>query len=386
MGGLVGEATGVGYIRKCYATGNVTAHDEGGASDSDSLGGLVGGMANKKEITDCYARGNVILGPVGETAGGFAGTCPTNCTITSSYSTGTVTPTDLNQVGGFGGNTNSAGITVSYWDTETSDLLTSEGGTGQLTTWLKTKSNYPSSWDYDTIWRMVGATPWLDVTNSNNMGANSVTVIPGSAEDEVWITVGRAVDGNLVRYIERMKPRNFGTDQEDAFFVDSGLTYNGEAVSNFTGLEHLEGEEVAILGDGMVFPTQTVTNGTLPKDLDQTVTKAHIGLPYTYKVKPMRMDQATARGTSKGSIKKIYSVVVSLYKTMNAKYGNGKITSEFKYPPFETYSTPAELYTGDVDATLDGGYEIEDPIEITGSDPLPCTVRAIIPRLDVTGK
>ena len=34
---------------------------------------------------------------------------------------------------------------------------------------------------------------------------------------------------------------------EDAFFVDCGLTYEGAAAASLTGLDHLEGEEVAIL-------------------------------------------------------------------------------------------------------------------------------------------
>lgn len=55
----------------------------------------------------------------------------------------------------------------------------------------------------------------------------SVAVIPGEDEDEVWFIVNRTVDSNSVRYIERMKPRDWGSSQSDCFFVDSGLTYEG---------------------------------------------------------------------------------------------------------------------------------------------------------------
>lgn len=54
----------------------------------------------------------------------------------------------------------------------------------------------------------------------------SVAVIPGTAEDEVWISVARTVDTDTVRYIEQLQPR-VAVDMEDLFFVDSGLTFDG---------------------------------------------------------------------------------------------------------------------------------------------------------------
>ena len=54
---------------------------------------------------------------------------------------------------------------------------------------------------------------------------DSVAVIPGDGgDDEVWVIVKRTVDGSTVRYVEYFKPFDFGDEQEDAFFVDSGLT------------------------------------------------------------------------------------------------------------------------------------------------------------------
>jgi len=53
----------------------------------------------------------------------------------------------------------------------------------------------------------------------------SVAVIPGSEEDEVWVAVQRYVNGGTVRYIERLKTGlDDAASSETAFFVDSGLT------------------------------------------------------------------------------------------------------------------------------------------------------------------
>lgn len=56
----------------------------------------------------------------------------------------------------------------------------------------------------------------------------SVAVIPGDGEDEVWITVKREINDQTYRYIEQIQSRDW-IDQEDAFYVDSGLTFDGGA-------------------------------------------------------------------------------------------------------------------------------------------------------------
>jgi hypothetical protein len=382
VGGFAGKMTGVseGYIRKSYSTGNVTSD---GAASNTSHGGFIG-YVTSAEITDCYAWGNIImLGGGSGTAGFAADFIGAANTISNCYSIGLLTSSGTN-VGGFNG-TGNAGISNCFWDTETSGTEDSADGTGKTTTLMKTESTF-TDWDFDTIWTMSGGGVWVDIDNSNSMGCNSVCVIPGSTEDEVWVTVSRAINGLFARYIERMKPRYWGRDQEDCFFVDSGLTYDGDATDTFAGLGHLEGEEVAILGDGAVFPTQVVTNAALPEALSETVSVCHIGLPYTYKWKPMRLDQASAKGTTKGSIKKIAEVVISFFRTLNARYSDGTTERGIDFRKTEAYTTPPSLFTGDKVVVADGGFDVEDGFEITGSDPLPCTVRAIVPRLDQTGR
>ena len=211
----------------------------------------------------------------------------------------------------------------------------------------------------------------------------SVAVIPGDEEDEVWVSTIRSIDSSDVRYIERMKPRTFSS-QEDAFFVDSGLTYDGAATSTLSNLDHLEGELVQILGNGAVFPEKIVLDGQIT--LDETVTKAHVGLAYRYTVKPMRLD-VSKNGTSKGSYKKITELVLSLYQALGMEYGED---TDHLFPidwrSDEVYGSPPNLFTGDKIVVLDAGFNVEDPIVISGNTPLPCTLRAIIVRLEVVGR
>lgn len=64
----------------------------------------------------------------------------------------------------------------------------------------------------------------------------SVAVIPSSGEDEVWFSVKRTINSLTKRYIERMKPHDWGTDQKDCFFVHSGLTFDGGAAVDITDI------------------------------------------------------------------------------------------------------------------------------------------------------
>jgi len=54
----------------------------------------------------------------------------------------------------------------------------------------------------------------------------SVAVIPGTSEDEIWISVKRTIDDAEVRYIEQFQPR-VDVDIEDSFFMDSALKFDG---------------------------------------------------------------------------------------------------------------------------------------------------------------
>jgi len=219
----------------------------------------------------------------------------------------------------------------------------------------------------------------------------SVAVIPGADEDEVWISVERKINEATVRYVEQMQPRNFGTDIEDAFFVDCGLTTTAPAAS--ITLAHLIGETVAILADGVVMDTATVgAGGTTAVKLDGEATNAttvQAGLAYTFKLEPMRPDISGPGGTTHGSLVKVAEMGISFLNTMDAKYGVDDDTLydiDWTNAQWENNTEITGLFAGDVVVSVDGGFTLDNNLIISGSSPLPCTVRALIPRMDVTGR
>jgi hypothetical protein len=211
-----------------------------------------------------------------------------------------------------------------------------------------------------------------------------ICVIPGVNEDQIWLSVLRVVNESQVMYIERMTSRTFAAI-EDCFYVDCGVRYDFVTPTDtLTGLVHLQGETVAILADGAVYPTQVVSNDRIV--LPKSVSKAAVGLPYRYTLEPMRIDIATAGGTSRSRQAKITGVAISFLNSAGVMFGK---SVDALYPiafrTTEPYDSPPALFTGDKKMVMNGGFNPENPIVISGTDPLPCTVRAIIAQLDVTG-
>ena len=60
----------------------------------------------------------------------------------------------------------------------------------------------------------------------------SICVVPEGDEDVLYATVKRTINGATKRYVERMHTRRVTEISVDAFFVDSGLTYDGRNLNS----------------------------------------------------------------------------------------------------------------------------------------------------------
>jgi hypothetical protein len=212
----------------------------------------------------------------------------------------------------------------------------------------------------------------------------SVAVIPGDLdEDQVWVIVKRTINGGTVRYVEYLKPIDFGTNTSDAFYVDSGLTYSGSPATVMSGLDHLEGETVTILADGAAHADKTVSSGQIT--LDRSASKVHIGLGYTSTLRTMRIEGGSVDGVSQGKVKRIHDVTVRLYRTVGAKVGASASTTDVI--PFRSSADEMDealdLYTGDKTIEFDNGYDTDGFITVVQDQPLPLTLIGIYARLEV---
>lgn len=151
IGGLVGFSGGT--VSESYADVTVSADHTGG--------GLVGYSGWHSLISDSYALGDVsgnnqIAGLAGVSQGA----------VTRSYAAGAVDPDDHHYVGGLVGSTTQAtgDITDSYWDTETSGMSDSAGGTPLDTAEMQGLSPHHTmdGFDFENTWNATEEYPRLD--------------------------------------------------------------------------------------------------------------------------------------------------------------------------------------------------------------------------------
>jgi hypothetical protein len=141
VGGICGQ--NLENITRCYAKGHICST----GSYTAAVGGACG--CNGNIITNCYATGDA---SAPYSIGGFCGYNTNTATITNCYSTGKASGTM--QYGGFCGN-NMGSVIDCFWDTESSQMTSSDGGTGKTTTQMRTESTYttpPVNWDFTDVW------------------------------------------------------------------------------------------------------------------------------------------------------------------------------------------------------------------------------------------
>ncbi len=302
----------------------------------------------------------------------------------------------------------------------------------------------------------------------------SVAVIPGTEEDEVWIIVNRTIDSSTKRYVEQLQVFDWGDDQADMWFVDSGLRFDGGdsvvitditkadpavvtmssypvdgdgdsladgdqvqlravvgmtevndriyTISNpnvgdktfelrdstdavdinsvdfttytsdgtaqrvertFGGLSHLEGETVSILADGGTVADEVVASASIT--IDRWANKVLAGLPYTSILETMPIVFSGRTGNAMAKIKAIRKVTFDFYQTLGVEYG---IDADNLRPiNFQTTETPMgdqiPLFDGFVPETFQHGYKRQSTVYIQQDKPLPVTLRAIIPEIEI---
>jgi hypothetical protein len=223
VGGLVGAAYNSPVINS-YTTGRVEGLENTGGlvginhygtvsnsysssyifSWSNAIGGLIGYNAYGTVINS-YATGTVdssteLGGLIGHNHSG---------TVINSYSTGLVRGSGI--VGGLVGVSDSSTTTNCFWDTETSGLDSSDGGTPKTTAQMKTISTFTNAgWDFETIWGIEPSTndgyPILtDVTVSvteNILPTTNLTCSPNpcNTSSKIGYSVNNAGFVNIAVY------------------------------------------------------------------------------------------------------------------------------------------------------------------------------------------
>lgn len=163
----------------------------------------------------------------------------------------------------------------------------------------------------------------------------------------------------------------------------SGGTFR-KALTSLSGFDHLDGKEVAILADGSVLPTQTVTGGTIT--LNPAASIVHAGLAYEADLETLNVEISMPDGTAQGRLIKIPEVTLRFLNSRGGWAGpDDAHLDELIQRTGEPMGSPIELYSGDYRMTLNANYDSNGRIFYRQIDPLPVTILAVIPVVSPGG-
>ena len=175
---------------------------------------------------------------------------------------------------------------------------------------------------------------------------------------------------------------------DDLLNVDSGLIGGEpEPKTAWSGLDHLEGETVAILADGAEHVAKTVSGGQVT--LDQPASEVAIGLAYAHVVEPLPPAVQTEQGSSQGGRVRPVAITFRLQETavLRLDTGRGFIEVPFKTFGAAVLDAPPQPFTGDKTVrALGWRKDGTKPLwRIEQATPLPFTLLSVTTEVTING-
>lgn len=226
----------------------------------------------------------------------------------------------------------------------------------------------------------------------------SVATIPNGDRDETWVIVRRTVNGATVRYVERLDgtfqpmlaaaasgypplaaPVVYGCTVDAGVVVD-----NAAGQTAFSGLGHLEGKTVSVLGDGAVLTSRVVTAGAIT--IERPSYRTLIGLPFTTKIKLLTPEIGTGTGTAQGNSMRTSELTLRLLNTLGCRIeddeGHEQIVP-FRRLGADVLDKAPDVKTQNVRVELLGWNRGSSPVTVVQEQPLPLHLLAAIRKFQV---
>lgn len=241
----------------------------------------------------------------------------------------------------------------------------------------------------------------------------SMAVIPNlsAARDEMWIEVKRLVNLKTVRSVEWVENgmpqiyplsvlKNASLLHDDAemadyvlkmaAYLDGAVLFERELDDDgeeLSGLDHLEGEMIALFADGVVLPPQRVVDGKV--GIKKTYTRILAGLPVKSQYVPQNMYIPTENSAGVGQRQRINHVLLTFYLSGGGKLGQDENTlSDILYRSTDAaMDFPQKLFSGNKEVLFNGSTSICEQaasIYLENTSPLPMNILAIVPSIDVS--
>lgn len=207
----------------------------------------------------------------------------------------------------------------------------------------------------------------------HNLGGvvESVATIPVADGDRTMVLIRRTINGATVRYLEKF---------DQATYVDSAINGTaGTPTAVWSGLDHLEGQTVAVQADGVKQVPQVVTGGQIT--LPRPASVVQIGLAIRMRIKLLPPEVSGGSGAAKGAKLRAHALLVEMLDTIGMTINGEEVT--FRQLGDGVLDQAPEPFTGIKDVTDLGWEDGTLTVEITHDDPLPCHVLAVIRKISV---
>lgn len=193
-----------------------------------------------------------------------------------------------------------------------------------------------------------------------------------------------AVVGDDV-YLLVERGENFIIEQfDDAMNLDSALTGSSETpTATWSGLDHLEGEEVAIVADGFVHESQIITDGEVT--LEEAAYAVEIGLSYAHIIEPLPPSEVGAAGGGR-KLRMVQGIFrIKDTAALRLDVGRGLNDIALRQLGEEILDEPPELVSGDIRVRALGWQEDSTRAlwRIEQDVPLPFTLLSVTTELKV---
>lgn len=219
------------------------------------------------------------------------------------------------------------------------------------------------------------------ILGGTNVSVKAVACIPGTDGDEVWLVVSRTINGSTAVYVEFIDP----VKQPDCRNTDSCVTgTSGSPATTWGGFTHLVGETVKVLADGSPV-SDAVVNGSGQIVLADACSEIEAGLGYSSVLVTLNLEAGARDGTAQGKPKSIWRVGVRLVDTVGIAISASE-DAEAEEVVFREVSDPMDTaippFTGDKFLPAPVSWGTAGNVTIRQDNPLPCTVLAIMPRVE----
>ena len=199
------------------------------------------------------------------------------------------------------------------------------------------------------------------------------------------------IDVEVLTYISPTRVRVRFLNDIPIAMQDVPLWHWSLTASVIGGLDHLEGQTVAVLVDGATHPNVVVSGGEADLNLGSTATEfatyggvVHVGLPYNSDMQTLPI-VAELGFDSRSRQKGLYKATVRFHETVGSRVG---VDFDNLDPvPFREgdalQGQHVDLFTGSRVIPLEGRYDTDVQMVLRQSDPLPCTLLGISYDLDI---